>query len=265
MTIRTRARALLLAAGLGAASLMGAVSAKAVTLNEIVQRGTVRIGVLIGGPPMGMVDDKGNPTGYDYDVAVLLAKYLGVKAEYVALTPPARIPALQTGRVDFLVATLNPTPERARSVMFTMPYNAFNMVVATTGGKTAASLDDLKGKKVGANRGSPQEAALRRAGGISVVVFDDDSIVTQALLSGQIDAAALPETVVQSVTKQNPDAKLAIGFSIYAQGNSIAVRQGDFELLQWLNNTVYFMKKNGELDTLYRKWTDTPLPPLDTF
>ncbi len=31
-----------------------------------------------------------------------------------------------------------------------------------------------------------------------------------------------------------------------------------------LNNTIYFMKKNGELDTLYRKWTDTPLPPLET-
>ncbi len=73
----------------------------------------MRIGVLIGGPPMGMVDDKGNPTGYDYDVAVLIAKYLGVKAEYVALTPPARIPRSRRSRVDFLIATLNPTPERA--------------------------------------------------------------------------------------------------------------------------------------------------------
>lgn len=264
MSLKSLTRGLLVAAGIGLAGLASAASASATTLNEIVQRGTVRIGVLIGGPPMGMVDDKGNPTGYDYDVAVLIAKYLGVKAEYVALTPPARIPALQTGRVDFLIATLNPTPERARSVMFTMPYNAFNMVVVTKGAKVE-SLDTLKGKKVGATRGTPQEAALRRAGGINVTIFEDDSITTQALLSGQVEAAALPETLVLSVAKQNPDAKLEIGFSIYAQGNSMAVRPGDFEILQWLNNTIYFMKKNGELDTLYRKWTDTPLPPLETF
>ena len=159
------------------AVLLFFTSAKAfaLSLEEIAKRGTVRIGVLIGGPPMGMVDEKGNPTGYDYDVAVLVAKYLGVKAEFVPLTPPARIPALQTGKVDFLISTLNPTPERAKTVMFTMPYNAFNMVIVSSAKYKIAKMEELAGKRVAANRGSPQEAALRKAAvpGSQVVVFED--------------------------------------------------------------------------------------------
>eukprot|EP01133_Synstelium_polycarpum_P029785 gene29785-36626_t len=116
MGISKSLRVMVAAVGLAAAGLFSAVDANAVTLNDITSRGTVRIGVLTGAPPMGMVDEKGNPTGYDVDVANLIAGYLGVKAELVPLTPPSRIPALQTGKVDFLIATLAPTGERAKTV-----------------------------------------------------------------------------------------------------------------------------------------------------
>ena len=76
-----------------------------------------------------MVDPQGNAIGYDIDVANRLALYLGVPAEISSLTPPSRIPALEAGQVDFLCATLGATPERARTVMFTMPYSAFRMMV----------------------------------------------------------------------------------------------------------------------------------------
>ena len=81
--------------------LTSAVAAHAQTTAEIIKRGKVRIGVLIGSPPMGMVDSTGNPIGYDVDTANLLAKYMGVPVELTPLTPPARIPALQSGKIDF--------------------------------------------------------------------------------------------------------------------------------------------------------------------
>ncbi|KDR91252.1 LacI family transcriptional regulator, partial [Agrobacterium tumefaciens GW4] len=115
------------AVGVAAATLAATTSAHAVSISEITARGKVKIGVLTGAPPMGMVDEKGNPSGYDVDVANLIGSYLSLPVELVPLTPPARIPALQTGKVDFLVATLAPTGERAKTVMFTQPYSAFNM------------------------------------------------------------------------------------------------------------------------------------------
>lgn len=263
--MRLKLSAVLAAAALACAS---ATAALAVTPSEIQDRGTVRIGVLTGAPPMGMVDERGNPAGYDVDVANLIGEMMGLKAELVMLTPPARIPALQTGQVDFLVATLAPTGERAKTVMFTTPYNAFNMVMVSGPDRKFEDLASLEGARVAVNRGSSQETALRRANvpGLELVVYEDDSTSAQAVLAGQADAVALPSTVAQALLTQAPQAGLQIGFTFYRQGNSMAVLPGDFELLQYLNTLIYVMKVSGQLDAIAEKWTGEPFPAtLPTF
>lgn len=173
MSISRFLKNMTVAVGVAAASLAATTSAHAVSLSEITARGKVKIGVLTGAPPMGMVDEKGNPSGYDVDVANLIGSYLSLPVELVPLTPPARIPALQTGKVDFLVATLAPTGERAKTVMFTQPYSAFNMDIISGKDQKFENLDSLKGKRVSVNRGSSQETALRKANveGLEIVVF----------------------------------------------------------------------------------------------
>lgn len=83
MNVLNSMRAVVMAAALAITSLAMTAEAGAVTLNDIISRGTVRIGVLTGAPPMGMVDEKGNPTGYDVDVANLIAGYLSLPVELV--------------------------------------------------------------------------------------------------------------------------------------------------------------------------------------
>src|SRR2546425_1885293 len=93
------------AALLAAIALTHSVS-HAQNVADIVKRGKVTIGVVSGAPPFGTTDANGNPAGYDVDVANLVAKYMAVPVEIVPLTSPSRIPALESGKVDFLVATL---------------------------------------------------------------------------------------------------------------------------------------------------------------
>jgi polar amino acid transport system substrate-binding protein len=257
----------LAAALLASAALAGSL-ASAQTTSEIIKRGKVKIGVLVGAPPMGAVDSSGNPVGYDADTAALIAKYLGVPAELVPLEPPARIPALESGKVDFLVSTLAPTPERAKTVMFTIPYNAFQVGIYAKKALKVKDWADLKSKKVGVNRGSSVESTLvKQEGlvGLKVVRFDTDAAVIQAVFSGQIDACAEPDTMANQSLKARPDADLAMKFMFSKQPNSMAVRKDAFELQQWLNNTIYFTKLNGELDEIARKWIGSPLPELPTF
>lgn len=247
------------AAALGAASHAGAS-----TVDDIVKRGSVKIGVLSGVPIYGTVDEKGNPAGYDIDVARVLASYLGVKAELVPLTPPARIPALQAGKIDFLVATLAATPERAKAVMFTAPYSAFQMVIFSNKGAALDKLADLNGKRIGVNRGSSQETALVRANipGLQVVRYQDDATVVQALIAHQIDAAAIPDGVAKDVMKQQADAGLAIKFTFFHQPNAMAVRLEEQEMRDWLNKSIIKMTGSGELNKISLKWTGNPLPDL---
>lgn len=252
---------------LSVAAAFAATIAQAQSIQDIVKAGTLKIGVISGAPPFGSVNEQGDPAGYDVDVSNLIGKYMGVKVEIVPLTAPARIPSLESHKVDILVATLAPTPERAKAVMFTMPYSAFQMAIVAPKSLDVKTLQSLAGKKVGVPRGSTQDVALTRMKipGLEVVRFDDDATDVQAMISGQVDATANPNTIATELIKQRPEANLEIKFPFAQQPNSIAVRKDAFELHQWLNNFIYYVKVNGELDEIHRKWIGSPLPELPVF
>src|SRR3954447_7576952 len=88
---RTSAAALLLLAA-------GAVAAEAQTLDAVLKRGKILVGVNIASPPFGTTDAKMEPDGYDVDIAKMLAKDLGVELEIVSVTNENRIPTLLTGK-----------------------------------------------------------------------------------------------------------------------------------------------------------------------
>ncbi|HET6309354.1 MAG TPA: transporter substrate-binding domain-containing protein, partial [Rhodopila sp.] len=161
---------------------------QAQTIDEILSRGSINIGVLVDLPPYGLLNDKQEPDGYDIDVAKLVGSYLGVKVNLVPLTSPNRIPFLLTNKVDLIVATFGITPERAKQVMFSIPYSAIENVVFAGKDKKVAGIEDLKGLRVGVPRGTVQDVILSKTLGSAVKLarFDDDPSTYQALLTGQV-------------------------------------------------------------------------------
>jgi polar amino acid transport system substrate-binding protein len=247
--------------------LLGLPHARAQTVDEIVGRGTINIGVLIDLPPYALLNDKQEPDGYDIEVAKLLAKYMGVKANLVQLTAPNRIPFLVTNKVDLIVATFGITPERAKQVMFSIPYSAIENTVYGPKDKAISKIDDLKGLRVGVPRGTVQDVILTGALGSSarMLRFDDTPSTYQALLTGQVDAMAETGLTFDGVMKQNPGANIDKKFLLLRQPNGITMRANQFNLHQWVNTFVYYVKNNGELDALHRKWFGTPFPELPVF
>lgn len=251
----------LLAAACG---MLASAHAGAQTVAELIKKGKLTIGVVSGTPPFGSVDAKGVPVGYDIDVANLIGKYMGLPVEIVPLTPPARIPALESGKVDFLVATLAPTPERAKSVLFTIPYSAFELAVVAPVSSNYKTLADLNKKKIAVNRGGTSDTALSRLApaGTNIVRFEDDSTVTQALFSNQVDSISIPSSMAHEIIKTRGAGKIELKFAYSVQPNSMTVRKGQFDLQQWLNNFIYYVKLNGELEAISQKWTGATLPNL---
>ena len=247
--------------------LLGLPHARAQTVDEIVGRGTINIGVLIDLPPYALLNDKQEPDGYDIEVAKLLAKYMGVKANLVQLTAPNRIPFLLTNKVDLIVATFGITPERAKQVMFSIPYSAIENTVYGPKDKAISKIDDLKGLRVGVPRGTVQDVILTGALGSNarMLRFDDTPSTYQALLTGQVDAMAETGLTFDGVMKQNPGANIDKKFLLLRQPNGITMRANQFNLHQWVNTFVYYVKNNGELDALHRKWFGTPFPELPVF
>lgn len=254
---RLAVRALLL---LGLATPM----AHAQTVDELISRGTVNIGVLADLPPYGMLNDKQEIEGYDIDVANLLGKYLGVKVNIVQLTGPNRIPFLLSNKVDILVATFGITPTRAKQVWFSIPYSALQNKVWAPRGVQVSGPADLKGKRIGVPRSSVQDLLLTNLLGSSARIqrFDDDASTYQAYLSGQVDAIGETDVTTNAIAERNPSMDIEGKFMLLSQPNGITVRANQTNLLQWINTFLYYIRNDGELAAIYQKWLHQPMPPL---
>jgi len=234
------------------------------SVNDLIASGKIRIGVNSAAPPFSFIGTSGKVDGYDVEVGRKIAEFLGVEAEFVAYPTAGRIPALESDKIDIAIATLTPTPARAKVVMFTIPYVTFGSSIISAKDSAINSLEDLAGKKVGVARGTPQEVKLTDEGpkGMDIARFDDDAITMQALVAGQVDAIAVPDTIFIEFAKSRPGHSFDFKFSLQNFFMSVAVRKDAFELQQWLNTVISFMKVTGDLTQLYEKWVGKPLPAI---
>lgn len=257
-----RRAAMSVAAAIALGATLSAVSASAQTVADIKKKGEITIGMLVDFPPYGTTDAQNQPDGYDADVAKLLAKDWGVKANIVPVTGPNRIPFLLTNKVDLLVASLAITPERAKQVQFSQPYAAATIVLYGKTGTPIKSAADLKGLRVGVARASTQDVAVTKAApeGTEIRRFDDDASAMQALISGQVDAIGCSVTVAAQIAKRVPPNTFENKFNLVQQNMGIAMRPGQDDLLKNVNDFVQKNSANGELNKLYMKWLQTDLP-----
>jgi polar amino acid transport system substrate-binding protein len=241
-----------------------ALPVAAQSIADIKKKGEITIGMLVDFPPYGTTNAQNQPDGYDADVAKLLAKDWGVKANIVPVTGPNRIPFLLTNKVDLLVASLAVTPERAKQVQFSQPYAAATIVLYGKKGSNIKSAADLKGVRVGVARASTQDVAVTKAApeGTEIRRFDDDASAMQALISGQVDAIGCSVTVAAQIAKRVPANTFENKFTLVQQAMAIAMRPGQDDLLKNVNEFVSKNTANGELNKLYNKWLQTDLPKL---
>ncbi|MGR4871522.1 transporter substrate-binding domain-containing protein [Variovorax sp. LARHSF232] len=259
---RRAATATLAALSLGVALASFTSAASAQSLADIKKKGEVTIGMLVDFPPYGTTNAQNQPDGYDADVAKLLAKEWGVKANIVPVTGPNRIPFLLTNKVDLLVASLAVTPERAKQVQFSQPYAAATIVLYGKTGAPIKSAADLKGVRVGVARASTQDVVVTQSApeGTEIRRFDDDASAMQALMSGQVDAIGCSVTVAAQIAKRVPANTFENKFTLKQQAMGIAMRPGQEELVKNVNDFVAKNSANGELNKLYQKWLGADFP-----
>ena len=190
MLTRIRVLGALIAILLGLAPL---VAAQAQTVDEIIKRGKVIIGVNTTTPIFGLMGKDGQPEGYDPDVARLVGKYLGVPVEFVSVTGANRIPNLLSGKVDMLICLFGITPERALQVWYSIPYASEAATLVAPESRKVKSVDELAGLKVGVPRGAMQDLILTPLAAdkkINLQRFDDEATGLQAMIAGRSTSSA---------------------------------------------------------------------------
>ena len=236
-------------------------SARADALDEIRQAKRIRVAVDLGLPPYSMTDDKMQPTGSDIETARLLARDFGVELELVPTIAASRIPMLQTGKADLVIATLSISPERAQVIDFSVPYATLRTVIAGIRSIKVDTVADLAGKTVGVTRGTGNDRYLsENAKNTNVVRYEDDATTAQAFASGQVDLIATAELLVPPIALKNPSRELEIKYMIQAYKLAIGVKKGEMRLLQEVDRWVRTNLKNGELNEIYKRFHGNDLP-----
>jgi polar amino acid transport system substrate-binding protein len=239
----------------GVLLLLAATSALAGRIDEIKARGYVRIGVSLGGEPVGFRDARNEPVGYDVDVAKQLAARLGVPVRFSDVSSDARISMLRSKQLDLVVANVSITPQRARVVDFSMPYNVAGLRVIAQKSARVKTLADLNGKRVVVGRGTTADAFLRQSAPQAVFVYTDNFAPDGVLLLQQkrADAGIEDASLLDYLASKNPQLETLP--TMY--GNTpigIAMAKGDPALLQFVNGFVADYVRSGAYAANYKKW-----------
>lgn len=235
-------------------------------LEEIKARGYVRIGVSLGGEPVGFRNAQNQPVGYDVDVATQLAAKLGVPVRFSDVSSDARISMLMSHQLDLVVANVSITPQRARVVAFSIPYNQAGLRVIVQKDAGIKTVAELAGKRVVVGRGTTADAFLKQSAPGANFVYTDNFAPDGVLLLQQkrADAGIEDSSLLDYLASKNPQFATLPG--LYSNSPiGIAMAKGDPELLRVVNGFVSDYIRSGAYAANYKKWwggQSTP-PKLD--
>ncbi|GGC92059.1 ABC transporter substrate-binding protein [Halopseudomonas salina] len=218
----------------------------------------LRIGTEGAYPPFNMIDSSGEVTGFDLDIAKALCERMGAECSVVISDWDGIIPALNTRRFDFLVASMSITEEREQAVDFTMPYYTNKLqFVAPKKSEFGVDEESLDGKTIGAQRATIAGQWLEENMGdvVDIRLYDTQENAYLDMNAGRIDGVLADAFVqyewLQSEAGENFEFKGEPVFSNDKIG--IAVRKGD-PLRERLNEALQEIVDDGTYAEINAKY-----------
>ncbi len=259
---RKTRRAILATAGAGLATLAMKVSAAQTAapntaapkggasqdqLDRVLASGVLRVAVPKEFPPFGYLRD-GLPVGYDVAVARMLALELKVHLEAVPVASPERLPLLQDGKVDLIIASLGKTAEREQQIDFSMAYAPLYIGVFGPVSATPTTPDYFKGRRIGVTQGSLDEAELlRKLPAATVVRFENSAAIMDAYLKHEVEYMAVGNVVVESIKDVTARDRTKRVFLLKDSPCFIGVHKQEPRLLARVNR---FLQEAGDSQAL---------------
>ena len=254
-------RLLNLSTGIVAVTLLGVPQAGADVVQDIVKRGELRVAVQTQGPPVSFIDKNGKRTGFAMEVIEMMAKDMGVTLKVLDYDWKGLIPAVRSGKADFLAADMTPNAKRTLVLSFTEPYLYSDVVLYAKKNKGFNSWQDAckKGKTVAVVQGSSNVGLLKsKCSEATVKEFAGGGpAVAQAVAADRADAGINDQASAAGYVIEYPDFQVLDG-ALKKWPLSFATRADEVHLLRWLDNYFMLIRNDGRLDALADYWMRGP-------
>ncbi|MBF0531157.1 MAG: amino acid ABC transporter substrate-binding protein [Deltaproteobacteria bacterium] len=239
-----------------------AVTAGAVTLEEIIQRGELVVACQTQGPPFSFVDKKGERTGSSIELCKVLAQEMGVKIKFLDYDWDGLIPALLSKKADMLAADMTATPKRALKINFTNPFVVTKMCAFTKQDSAIKALADGKkeGLKIAVLLGSTGESTAKKLFPKAEIkpYKGGGPLLLDAVLQGHADFGVNDESAVTGQLASFPPNSIRILKEKLSQEPlAFAVRYDSPELREWINLFFETARMDGRMDQNLNYWVNS--------
>ncbi len=208
--------------------------------------------------PHAMPKLGGGTEGFQIDVFTEVARRMKRDITIDSVSFSTLIPGMQSGRYDFIAAPTTVTKERAENMLFTAGYlwTAFQFGIKK-GSPPIKGWEDLKGKSVAVNKGTPYEKLAKEMGekhGFTVQVYDTQPDATQAVISGRAYATLGGNTTIVFAAGKNPNFVADLELKDTRAHWAAPVPKNNPKLRAELQDALDCMKKDGTMAKYYEKW-----------
>lgn len=247
------------------------------TLAKIKDNGSISIGHRETSIPFSYYDNNQKVVGYSQDIAMRLVDAIktSVKLDELAVnlvpvTSQTRIPLLINNTIDLECGTTTNNKERQKQIAFSTNFFIIGTRLLTRKDSGISDFPDLAGKNVVVSAGTTSEKVLRRVNeeknmGMRIISAKDHGEAFVTLESNKAVAFMSDDAILYGeMSKARNSAEWHITGT--AQTNEVyacGMRKDDPAFKKVIDDRMAEMMKSGEMETLYNKWFNAPIPPRD--
>lgn len=238
-------------------------------MRELADAGEITIGVKYDQPGLGFQDASSDiPTGFDVEIAKILAADLGIAPEDVTWEETIsdnREPYLQQGRVDLVLATYSITDERREVVGQAGPYFLTGQQVLVPADSDVESIEDLAGEEVCSVSGSTSLSNVEEAGAVGVPA-DTYSQCAEDVVNGTVPAMSTDGAILLGLAAQYDGELKVVGEEFSEERIGVGYSQDYPEMCEWINETLTEAYDDGSWEAAFQATlggddVETPEPP----
>ena len=271
MKVRTR-----IFLALAATAIASLASAQQGTLDKIKASGSITVGHRDTSIPFSYIDDKQQAVGYAMDLCARVVdavktelKLPALKVAYQPVTSATRIPLLANGTIDIECGSTTNNVERQKQVAFTIThFLTANRYIAKKADKLN-TLADLKGKTIVSTSGTTNIKQITELNasqnlGINILAAKDHAEAFLMVDTGRAAAFVMDDILLASLAASHPNPGL---WQISNEALSlpepygIMLRKDDPAFKKVVDAAMVNTYKSGEVNKLYAKWFQSPIPP----
>ena len=239
------------------------------SVRRILDRGHLVVGVSADTFLFGARDPFTNQIeGFDIDMAKAVAKSLfgsESKLQLRVITAADRIPRLQKREVDMVARAMTMNCVRWQDVAFSAEYyhSGQKLLVAKdpSGKVPNTRIEDLKGKRVCAPRGTSTLEKLNTVPGVEPVPAADHTGCLVLFQQGKADAITGDDNILAGLAAQDPYTVVTSAPAITDEPYGLAFNKEDVYLTRYVNRILADLKADGGWKAIYNRWLAGPLGP----